>query len=108
VLSVMEQKLDKLAPLPLLFLLCKMGEGPPLLLGHQGVGAEAVRWHDSGLLRRRVGRQHAVVAVTMPARRRYQGRQAVDQFEWRQQHADTAARARLDALVEPVLGIDLP
>jgi hypothetical protein len=43
----------------------------------------------------------------MPARRWNQGGQPVDQFEWRQEQADTASRAELYALVNQMLGIDL-
>ena len=42
----------------------------------------------------------------MPAWRRDQGRQTLDQFEWGQHQADAAARSRLDALIDQVLGID--
>jgi hypothetical protein len=42
----------------------------------------------------------------MPARWRNQGRQSLDQFEWGQHQADAAARSRLDALIDQVLGID--
>ena len=41
----------------------------------------------------------------MPAWRRNQGRQAVDQFEGCQHQADAAARPRLDALIDQVFGV---
>ena len=45
-------------------------------------------------------------SVARPRRRRDQGRQTLDQFERGQHQADAAARARLDALIDQVLGID--
>jgi len=43
----------------------------------------------------------------MPTRRRDQCRQTVDQFERRQEQADTAAGAGLEALVDQMFGVDL-
>ena len=43
----------------------------------------------------------------MPARRRDQGGQSVDQFQWRHEQADTAAGAGLVALVDQMVRVDL-
>ncbi len=43
----------------------------------------------------------------MPTRRRDQGGQSVDQFERRHEQADTAAGARLEALIDRMFGVDL-
>jgi len=45
--------------------------------------------------------------MSMPPRRRNQGRQTLDQFERRQQHTDTATGAGLEALADQMLGVDL-
>lgn len=55
---------------------------------------------------RRIGCQHAVSAVAMPAWRWNQGRQTLDQFERGEHQADATARAWLDAFIDQVLGID--
>jgi len=45
--------------------------------------------------------------MPMPARRRDQGSQSLDQFERRHEQADTAAGAGLDALVDQMFWVDL-
>jgi len=44
----------------------------------------------------------------MPARRWNQGRQAIEQFKRGQHQCDATTRARLDALIDQMLGIDFP